>query len=210
MRTYYLVAHFFLAIHNPGASAKHANTTESSHTVAAASAGDALVNTALVNGSTGWLSFDVTQLTVPTAPVVAQDNHCVLSAPEFAKVELHLGGLHGSGVIELTSSPAALTMGDHVSEIVSPQCTPQIQSIPDLLPAGNQSTTTCSNNITNLAALPTPTTLFNNTNFSIPRLSTLAAPALQSLSGDSAGKSRAVLSGSVVTAVASLCFIVFM
>ncbi|CAG5136974.1 uncharacterized protein ALTATR162_LOCUS26 [Alternaria atra] len=209
MRTYYLVAHLFLAIHNQGTSANHVNTTGPSHSVAAAPTSDTLINTTLVNGSMGWLSFDVIQPTVPTESVIAQDNHSVLSASEFAKVELHLGGLHGSGVIELTSSPAALTTGDHASGVASPQCTPRIQSISESLSTSNQSSTTRSNNVTGLAALPTPTSLFNNTNFNISRLSTFAAPALQSLSGELAGKSRASSYCSIVAATASLCFIVF-
>ncbi|KAI0616416.1 hypothetical protein TUN199_11593 [Pyrenophora tritici-repentis] len=208
MQTYYLIVHLFLAIHNPSASASYVNTTGSSHSVAAASISDALVNTTLVTGSTGWFS-DVTQPTVLAASVIAQDNHSVLSTSEFAKVELHLGGLYGSGVIELTSSPAALTIGDHALGIASPQCTPKIQSIPESVPAGNQSSTTGSNNVTSLAALPTPTSLFNNTNFNISRLSTFAAPAFQSLSGGP-GKSYASSHRSVVAAALSICFIVFL
>jgi hypothetical protein len=209
MRTYYLVTHLFLTVHCQGASANYANTTDLSHFVAAASINDALAHMKLINGSTGWLSFDVTQLTVPTASVIAQDNHSVLSASEFAKVELYLGDLHGSGVIELTSSPAALTTGDRASGTASPPCTPKIQGIPESLSASNHTNTTRSNNITSPAALPTPTSVFNNTNFNISRLSTFAAPALQSSSGESARRSRANSYRSVVAATASLCFIVF-
>lgn len=206
MRTYCLVAHLLLAVHNESASANHVNITGSSHSVAVAPIDDALVNTMLVDGSTGWRSFDMIQPTAPTALVVAQETHSVLSISVFANVELHLGGLQGSGVIELTASPAALTMGDGASAIASPQCTPKMQSIPVSLLAGNRSSTT-RNNVTSLAALPTPTSLFNDTNFNISRLSTFAAPALQSLSGGPAGKVCASSYRSIVAAVASLCFI---
>lgn len=209
MQTYFLAAHLFLAIHTQGTSANHANTTDPSQFVAAASIRDALVNTTLINGSTGWLSFDLTQSTVRTESVTLQNNRSVLSAPEFAMVELHLGGFHGSGVIELTSSPAALTTDDRASGIASPQCTPEIQGIPESLSAGNQSSTARFSNVTSLAALPTPTSVFNNTNFNISRLSTFAAPALQSSSGEPTRKPHAGSYRSVVAATASLCFIVF-
>ena len=78
MRTYYLAAHIFLAIQNQGVSADFANTT--------ALISDTFVNTTLVNGSTGWPSFDVTQPTVPTESQIVQDSHPVLSASEFAEV----------------------------------------------------------------------------------------------------------------------------
>jgi hypothetical protein len=210
MLTYYLVAHLFLAIYNQSASAIHVNTIGSSHSGAAASISDALASRTVVdNSSTGWFSFDVAQPMVPTASVVAQDSHSMLSASNFAEVELHLGGLYGSGVIGLTSSPAALTTGDRASGIASTHCTLKIQSIPESLPTGNQSSTIGSNNVTSLAALPTPTSLSNNTNFNIPRLSTFAPPALQSLSGEPAGKFHASSYRSIVAAAASLCFIVF-
>jgi hypothetical protein len=210
MLTYYLVTHLFLAVYNQSASASHVNTIGSSRSSAAASIIDALASKTVVdNSSTRWFSFDVAQPTVPTASVVAQDSHSMLSASNFAEVELHFGSLHGSGVIELTSSPAALTTGDRTSGIASTQCTPRIQNTPESLAAGNQSSITHSNNVTGLAALPTPTSLSNNTNFNIPRLSTFAPPALQSLSGEPAGKFSASSYRSVVAAAASLCFIVF-
>jgi len=210
MRTYYLAAHLFLALHSQSVSAEYANTTSSSGPVSTTSISGALVNATLLNNPPGWLPPNATQPIVLTGSVITQDNRSMLSVSEFANVELYLGSLHGSGVIELTSSPAAPTVDDDASGAASPRCTPKTQSISASLFTGNQSSTIRSDNATSLAALPTPTSLSNNTNFNISRLSTFAAPALQSSSDEPAGKPRASSYRSLVAATASLCFIVFL
>lgn len=206
MRPYHLFVHLVLAICNQNAFANHFNATESSRSATVASIGDTLAATTPADG---WFSFDMKQPTVLTVSVVARNNRALRFLSEFAKVELHMGNLHGSGLIELTGSPTALRADDGTSATASPRCTATVQSAPESLREVNQSSISRLNNTTSLAALPTPTGLFNTTNFNISRLSTFAAPALQSFSGGPVGKSSASSYRAVAAAAASLYFVVF-
>lgn len=203
MWTRFIIAHFFLVIQNYGASANCVRDTDPSNSIATPSICDGLLNMTSANGSTGSWSLDVTQPTVPNALVTAQDSRFSLFEPNFAKVELHLGDLHGSGVIRLTSSSTGPITGDPVSVIASPRCTPNIQNIPKSLSMSNQNNTARSNDTTSVSAVPAPTGLFNNTNFRIPRLS---APALQSMSGDPKWKLFASSYLPLVAAAVSVLF----
>ena len=206
MLTYHLVVCLLLAIHNQNASAIHVNATGSPHSTTIAAIGDALDSAMLISG---WFSLGVIQPTAPTPSAAAQNSHTVLSASEFAKVEVDFGGLRGSGLIELTIPLAAPTVDDRAAATASPQGTATIPSSSGSLSAANQSSITRSDNVTSLAALPTHTSFdstnfnnatSNNTNFNIPRLSTFAAPALQSSSDGPASRFRASSYRSVAAA----------
>ncbi|EOA82678.1 uncharacterized protein SETTUDRAFT_34219 [Exserohilum turcica Et28A] len=207
MWTYYLIAHLFLVIQNYGALANQVKTTNSSHSVAPSSISDNFLNMMPVNGSASLRSFDVAQLTVPSASVTAQESQFLLLTPNYAKVELHLGDLHGSGVIQLTSSSTVLTTGNPVLGVASAPCTPTIQNIPESILVSIQSSAARSNNTVSLAAVPTPTGPSNNTNFNIPRLS---ASAQQSMSGELKWKPFASPYFSVVAAAVSIPFVLLL